>query len=89
MSDMQIQRIRRQSKYNEAPVCDFCDEPFETGYVFTGDTHGPRGRELCVCDGCLAKTRKSPIGFLHDATALSEAREAAKNAGTEIGREGI
>jgi len=56
---MQIQRIRRQSKYDESKSCDFCNEPMETGYKLYIDDQS----SVMVCDKCLEKTRKSKIGF--------------------------
>jgi hypothetical protein len=58
---MNIQRIRRTSKYEQADKCGFCDKDMETGYRFYFDDG--RG-SVCCCDSCLAKTRKSKIGFL-------------------------
>lgn len=63
---MNIQRIRRQSVRDIWPTCDYCDEDFTTGYIFTGEgVSGTRSSDLCVCDGCLDKAKKSKIGFLH------------------------
>jgi hypothetical protein len=65
---MNIQRIRRESVYDEGEVCDFCDQSACPGYRFMGsdDIMGPRGSHLTVCDDCLAKTRRSRIGFWND-----------------------
>lgn len=57
---MNIHRIRRVSKYEENDLCDYCDQPVQTGYKFS-TVSGPHTRSsifLVVCDTCLAKTRR-------------------------------
>lgn len=64
---MNIQRLRRDSVHDNEQLCDYCDESAVPGYRFGGEhVQGPRGGSLTVCDKCLAKTRKSPIGFLNE-----------------------
>jgi hypothetical protein len=65
---MNIQRISRQMLKDEWPACDYCDQPIQVGYCFSGEgVGGPRsGAFLHVCDGCLARARSSPIKFWSD-----------------------
>ena len=68
---MQIQRVKRLARGDEADLCDSCDEPMELGYHITGeDVSGPRGSGLNICDACFAAARKSKIGFARDSKPL-------------------